>query len=184
MDIPKHYLKFAEALKSYNNSINIYSSSAYDKLGFHIQDSINLANLVGNKRQNIVDFGSGSGLPSVMLAIENTESNVFAIESKKKKRDFISRIKSDLNIHNLHVYEGDIDSFLKSFKNKKIHCITAKAFASLDKIELILKRNRAVVNEVFIPISKNQVDSMYNHLKEFVHCVEVEGVDFYYLHKR
>ena len=184
MDIPKHYLKFAEALKLYNNNINIYSSNAYDKLGFHIQDSINLANLVGNKRQNIVDFGSGSGLPSVMLAIENTESNVFAIESKKKKRDFISRIKSDLSIHNLHVYEGDIDSFLKSFKYKKIHCVTAKAFASLDKIELILKKSRVVVNEVFIPISKKQADSTYSHLKEFLRYKEVEGIEFCYLHKR
>ena len=37
---------FIEALKSYNEGVNIYSKSAYDRLDFHIQDSLILASLI------------------------------------------------------------------------------------------------------------------------------------------
>ena len=153
MDIPKRYLNFSNCLKQYNKHINIYSSNAYDKLAYHIQDCINIATLIGNEQKNVVDFGSGSGLPSVMIANENPLVTVHAIESKEKKRRFIKEVKMHYGLHNLHVFDGDIDQFLKIFK-EPIDLLTAKAFASLDKINTYLKRSKKSVKKrtFFLPL--------------------------------
>ncbi len=53
-----------QLLKKFNMVTNIYSEKAYDKLDFHVRDSINMANIIGNSATNVIDLGSGSGFPA------------------------------------------------------------------------------------------------------------------------
>ncbi len=78
---------YVDLLQSANEQVNLYSKKTYDHLPFHIQDSLNLAEMA-NHAKIIVDMGSGSGFPSVIMAIQNPQSQVVAIESKGKKRRF------------------------------------------------------------------------------------------------
>ena len=84
---------YCEALKVYNQTTNIYSKNAYDKLPFHIQDGVTLATLIGNNKKRVLDIGSGSGLPAVIIAIINPKNHVTAVESKSRKTIFLDQIK-------------------------------------------------------------------------------------------
>ena len=180
MDLPRAYQEFDKQLRAYNQAINIYSSKSYDQLAFHIQDSIILSGLIPKTSKKVLDFGSGSGLPSVILANERPDLNVVAIESKAKKRTFIIKMKELYCLNNLIVFEGDIQQYLSTFP-KKIECLTAKAFASLDKIYSILKRSNKSCNYIFIPISYNQSQTVYKHLSDQIIIKKIQNVNFYYL---
>jgi 16S rRNA G527 N7-methylase RsmG len=81
-------LGYVEELLAYNERTNVYSKTAYGKLPFHVADSLTLAldirDTIGARR-GVLDLGSGSGLPSVLIACVNPELPVFAVESKSRK---------------------------------------------------------------------------------------------------
>lgn len=156
-------------LKTYNETTNIYSKLAYDKLDFHINDCINIAELCQNKKQTITDFGSGSGLPSIIISILCTESKVIAIESKSRKTKFLEWVKNELHLHNLEVVNQNIHEWIHHHSPKS-DIITSKAFASIEKALPIAKKI-ATKNATYItPISLNQLAELKKipgHTKTF-----------------
>ena len=75
MDQKKTIKAYITLLKEYNQTTNIYSKTAYNKLEFLIEDCNQLAKLITNTNQHVLDIGSGSGLPSVIIAIVNNKNN-------------------------------------------------------------------------------------------------------------
>jgi 16S rRNA (guanine(527)-N(7))-methyltransferase RsmG len=150
-------------LKAYNEHTNIYSKKAYDKLNFHIQDCINIANIIGNKEYDVLDMGSGSGLPSAIVAIINPLNHVYAIESKSKKYKFLSQVKDTLKLTNFFPVCMDINEYISTYTPMP-HFVTAKAFAPYEKIQAICKRLSGKNNPLLIvPISaEQQADLPYN----------------------
>ena len=146
-------------LKEYNEKVNVYSKSAYDKLPFHIQDCLNLAELIGNKPIKVVDMGSGSGLPSVILAIANNQNTIMAVESKAKKCEFLRHIQSELKLDKYRVINMDINEFIHQ-KAGQGQYYTAKAFGSFEKVEGILTRGKIKNAQLFIPISGQQYQEL------------------------
>ena len=182
MNIAKKYLKYVDLLKDYNSHINIYSANAYEKLGFHIQDSVNIASILPRETQHVLDFGSGAGLPAVMIASEKPDINVVAIESKEKKRKFIELTKSEYQLSNLTIFQGDIDFYLKN-NTSYIDFITAKAFSSYENVRAYLRRHRIKYGSIIIPISLKQLETVYR--KYHKNCLEIslQSQTFYYLIK-
>ena len=180
MDLPKVYLEFEKHLKVYNQSINIFSASSYEHLSFHIQDSILLSGLIPESVNQVLDFGSGSGLPSVILANERPDIYVVAIESKAKKRRFIQEMKHLYRLNNLYVFNGDIHQYLVS-TTSHVECVTAKAFGSLGKIQTILNRANKSADYIYIPISYNQANGCYKDYADKILSVKFEKTVFYYL---
>ena len=91
--------EYVRLLLAYNERTNVYSKSAYDKLPFHIEDSMTLALLVGKEaRHGSLDLGSGSGLPSLVIACVNPELPVWAIESKSRKTRFLAHAAKQLDL--------------------------------------------------------------------------------------
>ncbi|MDA1353353.1 MAG: class I SAM-dependent methyltransferase [bacterium] len=170
---------YVSILKKYNETTNIYSRSAYDRLAFHIKDSQIIANLIGNQQQRVVDMGSGSGLPSIVIAICNPTSTVIAVESKNRKRLFLHLAKKELRLTNFHVHEGDVQSYLAQSKEKKekIDIYTAKAFAPLYKIEKILNTMRKTAYKLIVPYS---VDQVKDHDKDHEIHTQIDENDMKY----
>ena len=61
MSISNQIQRYLDALKSYNEHTNVYSTHAYDRLDFHVQDCLSLADLIGNDPVRVLDIGSGHG---------------------------------------------------------------------------------------------------------------------------
>ena len=177
------YLPFMESLKSYNECVNIYSKSAYDRLGFHIQDSLILAALIAHGNERVVDFGSGAGFPSFFIAHQNPSIITVSVESKEKKRIFLRQLKEEYALSNWHIFDGDIKQFL-DHNRKPIDCLTAKAFGSVSKIMSYFQSRHRKPSSMLLPISKNQSENIsldglgfkkYDIIRKFY-----DGISYYY----
>lgn len=147
--------RYIALLKEYNTHTNIYSANAYDKLQFHIEDSVNILKYIPKNTRQILDIGSGSGLPAIPLAIGRRDIHVTAIESKSRKTKFLISAKSALGLENLTVITSDIHEYIAQCKPMP-QVITAKAFAPIDRLLPILKTLAQSRATVIIPISETQ----------------------------
>ena len=146
--------RYIECLKTFNEHTNIYSKKAYDHLPFHMQDSVNIAMLIGDKPLNIVDLGSGSGFPSIPIAVMNPENKVVAIESNGKKAHFLQQTATELGLKNYAVLQMDANQLHR--EKLPIDAITAKAFKPLSEVVSLAKRI-ARHAKLIVPLSLAQV---------------------------
>ena len=103
-------------------------------------------------------YGIWLGFAGIILAISST-ADVICIESKEKKRQFLEYAKEALDLNNLHVFDGDVQSFTKNSR-AKITSFSAKAFAKPPKLLMYLSMFRPHqyrTNSVcYVPISERQ----------------------------
>ena len=80
--------------------------------------------------KNILDIGTGGGLPGIPLAIFNENKNIYLSEKNNKKNYHLKKTIKLLEIENATTVGGAN----KNTKiNKKIDCVVTKAFASTKK---------------------------------------------------
>ncbi len=144
-------------LKDYNEITNVYSKSAYDRLGFHIQDSVCLAACIGNSPKQILDLGSGSGMPSVILAIQNDQSEITAVESRGRKASFIKDCGKQLGLANLRVLNVDANT-LRPERLGRVDVVTAKAFAKPLDVLTVISKIGLKAGKLWIPASTTQCE--------------------------
>jgi 16S rRNA (guanine527-N7)-methyltransferase len=173
--------EYVTQLKGYNEHTNIYSASAYDKLQFHIEDSLNILNLIPKTTRRILDIGSGSGLPSIPMAIARTDINVTAVESKSRKTRFLAEVKTAIGLHNLTVVTANIAEYIHKEKPTP-DVITAKAFAPIDRLLPLLKTLAYTRSTAIIPVSQAQATELNHHpFPGFIlkHGIETDGTHTY-----
>ena len=80
--------------------------------------------------KNILDIGTGSGLPGIPLAIFNENKNIYLSEKNNKKNYHLKKTTKTLGINNATI----VGSSNKNTKIKnKVDCVVTKAFASTKK---------------------------------------------------
>ncbi len=77
--------------------------------------------------KNLVDVGSGAGLPGVLLAICRPELAVTSIDSNGKKTRFQNQVKIELSLTNLTVIKGRAEDC----KAEPFEAVISRAFASI-----------------------------------------------------
>ncbi len=83
----------------------------------------------------IADLGSGGGLPGIPLAIYLPENSFYLIEAKRKKADFLHKMKATLALDNLEVINENISEVKKKFA-----FFTARGLGSMPKIIQLTRR--------------------------------------------
>ncbi len=170
---------YIELLKEYNEDVNVFSRKSYETLPFHIEDCQNLASLIPDTANVIFDLGSGSGLPSVILAILLRNVTVYALESKGKKCAFLDLVKADLDLKNYLVVNTNVFEFPTRVVSPDV--ITAKAFGPLEKTLRVAERFAKKGTQLIVPISQKQRDAYLIEYGVKVHFMEKNG--FLYLTK-
>ena len=167
---------YVSELLSYNERTNVYSKSAYDKLPFHVTDSLTLAMHIRSRApRGVLDLGSGSGLPSVLIACVNPEIPVYAVESKSRKTRFLAHAGKKLDLQNYVPLTQNVNELARSWCFDVDH-VTAKAFKPLPEVEPIMRRCVMGDAQMLVPISEAQV-------REFAleeHQLERRGDSFLY----
>jgi len=77
---------------------------------------------------NVLDVGSGGGLPGIVLAIVRPDMNVSMIDTVHKKTAFLTQVKAQLGLGNVTVYTMRVEQLQVS---DKFDVITSRAFADL-----------------------------------------------------
>jgi len=80
------------------------------------------------RARNVLDVGSGGGLPGIVLAIVRPDMNVSMIDTVHKKTAFLTQVKAELELINVTVYTARVEQLQVS---DKFDVITSRAFADL-----------------------------------------------------
>lgn len=97
---------------------------------------------------NVLDIGSGAGLPGLVIAINSPTTKVLMSEKNKKKAYFINKTIQSLGIKNADIINAPISKNTKV--DKKFNIITARALASARQIvklseQLLIKDGKFIL---------------------------------------
>ena len=127
------------------------------QLPFHVADSLTLAMRVRQAAQRgVLDLGTGSGLPSVLIACVNPELPVYAVESKSRKTRFLERAAAVLELPLFVPLTSDVNELSRRSYFDVDH-VTAKAFKPLPEVGPIGERCILHDARLLVPISEAQV---------------------------
>jgi len=126
---------FIEFMLEYNKTHNLTAITDMNEcLNKHIVDSLLPISIFKNKNK-IIDIGCGAGFPSVPLSIINRNFNITAVDSVKKKTDFVKLVKNKFNLDNLNVVNGRIEDLAKNLDyREKFDIVISRAVAPLNVI--------------------------------------------------
>lgn len=174
-------IKYASLVMEYNKNVNITGAKNKDNfLNDHIIDSL-MALDAFYDHDNIIDIGTGAGLPSIPLAIVYKNKKFTLCESKNKKADFLKIAKNELELNNIEVkcinaYEikekydtitsrafSDISTLLKIFSKLKTKNAVLIAYkGKMEKIEEELKNVN--ISKYNIEIKKLPIEDKERHI--------------------
>ena len=124
---------FVELLTEWNEKMNLVSkNSLADVWARHVLDSVQLVNYIPEKTKYLVDIGSGSGFPGIVLAILLQEKlpslKITLVESIAKKAMYLNDVVEKIGLNSVNVLNDRVENAV--FKN--VDLITARAVAALN----------------------------------------------------
>lgn len=94
----------------------------------HVLDSLSAVPAF-TEAQNVLDVGSGGGLPGMILAICYPDKKISMIDTVSKKTAFLNQAKAELGLNNVTVYSARVESLQV---NQRFDVITSRAFSELN----------------------------------------------------
>jgi 16S rRNA (guanine527-N7)-methyltransferase len=150
--------KYHDLILSWSKRINLVSKQDQGKLlENHILDSLGPIEMIPSTG-NLIDIGSGAGLPGIPLAIVYPSLNVTLLESIHKKVLFLRVTIDQLGLDNIRIFEGRLEG-LNEFEYYDIATIRAlpKWESHLERIKSLIKPDGKIIYYEY--------RSVYNQIK-------------------
>ncbi len=117
-------------LQKWNRAFNLTAITDPNKmLSYHLLDSLSVAGEFRDAK-NVLDVGSGAGLPGIPLAILQPFVQWVLLDSNGKKTRFIQQAVADCSLHNVEVVQARVEDYHAPFH---LDVIVSRAYASLGK---------------------------------------------------
>ncbi|MFC1551771.1 16S rRNA (guanine(527)-N(7))-methyltransferase RsmG [Candidatus Latescibacterota bacterium] len=124
---------YYEVLSEYNFRTNLVSKGDMKRFPeYHILDSLKIASchdMSGVGR--MMDFGSGAGLPGIPLAIAFPHIEMYLVDSRKKRCEFLSAAVERIPLSNAHVLQRRAE-ILSEDHDRSFDCVVTRATVSLE----------------------------------------------------
>lgn len=128
-DQVKKLMDYLTLLDKWNSTYNLTAvRDPQAMLTYHLLDSLAVVPFLSEVK-NLLDVGSGGGLPGVVLAIVYPEMKVSMIDIVHKKTAFLNQVKIELGLDNVMVYTGRVEELQM---DELFDGIISRAFASLN----------------------------------------------------
>jgi 16S rRNA (guanine527-N7)-methyltransferase len=122
-------LAYLALLVKWNSVYNLTSiRDPHDMVKQHLLDSLSAVHAF-TQAKNVLDVGSGGGLPGIILAIVFPSTSISMIDIVNKKTAFLTQVKAELKLKNVTVHTGRVE--LLKVENK-FDVITSRAFSELN----------------------------------------------------
>ncbi|MBE0469056.1 MAG: 16S rRNA (guanine(527)-N(7))-methyltransferase RsmG [Methyloprofundus sp.] len=123
-------LAFVRLIEKWNKTYNLTAiRNREEMLHLHILDSLAVLPFVSGK--NIIDVGTGAGLPGIPLAIFMPEVRFTLLDSNAKKTRFVQQAILELKLKNVEVVHSRVEQLKRAGEFDAVLC---RAFASLHDI--------------------------------------------------
>lgn len=139
--LPELIARYLLLIEKWNRIHNLTAiRNPHDMLYQHVMDS--LAVLPHISGPQILDVGSGAGLPGIPIALARPGWQVLLVESNQKKASFLQQVKIELALQNVIVMVKRIEDVQS---DTRINTIITRAFSELGNF-LNLTRHLAMEN--------------------------------------
>ena len=123
---------YADELRRWNKAVNLVSPSTIADLETrHIKDSLQLLEHLPDRPITLMDWGSGGGLPGMVLALSRMDDVVHFVESDMKKCEFLRHVSREtfrpVTVHTKRIEAVEPSVF-------KPDVLTARALAPLEQL--------------------------------------------------
>ncbi len=126
--IQAQMLHYLHLMREWNRVYNLTSiRDPKEMIVLHLLDSLSISQHLHGK--NIIDIGTGAGLPGIPLALINPEKHFLLLDSNHKKTRFLNQVIYDLKLKNVEVVHARCDSYNHS--TLRFDSILSRAFSSL-----------------------------------------------------
>jgi 16S rRNA (guanine527-N7)-methyltransferase len=126
-EVQQKLLAYLALLQKWNKVYNLTAvRDPNEMVTLHLLDSLSVLPYV--KAKNLLDVGSGGGLPGVVLAMCLPSLQVTTIDTVQKKAIFMRQVKGELGLDNLQVVHARVESFKPA---EKFELIISRAFSEL-----------------------------------------------------
>ena len=130
--------QYANLISKWNRVYNLTALRQQETiLTHHLLDCLAIINPLANwakenglAHPNILDVGSGAGLPGLVIAICQPDWNIHTIDTVGKKAAFMQQVAAQLQLKNVAVHHGRVET-LGQQNPMRFDLITSRAFSSL-----------------------------------------------------
>lgn len=137
-------IKYKELVEQKASSLKLLSKKDIKLiLKKHILESLFFLKILKGKK--VIDIGSGAGFPGIPVAIFKKEHKFILIERSKLKAEFLRKVKRELFIKNISIFDDDLEKFMISE-----YCEYISRAAGYERILKTLKKKE--LKGVFYPV--------------------------------
>ena len=120
-------LAYLSLLQKWNKVYNLTAvRDPVEMVTLHLLDSLSVLPHINSK--NLLDVGSGGGLPGIVLAICKPELQVTTIDTVQKKAIFMRQAKGELGLDNLTAVHARVENFQPS---EPFEIVISRAFSEI-----------------------------------------------------
>ena len=120
-------LIYKDLLIKWNKVFNLISVKGVEEIvTHHFLDCLAVVPYIEGK--NILDVGSGAGMPGVIIGLCSPEKNITLVDSVGKKTAFLKQTCAELNLSNITVLNMRVEDITT---NKFFDSIIARAFSEM-----------------------------------------------------
>ena len=123
----ENLIAYVQLLDKWNKTYNLTSvRSAEEMLVKHLLDSLSISTFIN--KNNILDVGTGPGLPGIPLAIMHPDKAFTLLDSLGKRVRFLKQTVFELGVSNVNAVQSRVEEFSPQHR---FDVILSRAFASL-----------------------------------------------------
>ena len=146
-------IDYLSLLKKWNKTYNMTAITQWDEmLVKHVFDSMSVISFIKGKQ--VVDVGSGGGLPGIVLAILLPEVNFVLIDSVGKKVRFLNHVKKVLDLDNVTAVNIRVEDYKPV---ALFDTIISRAFSSITDFERLC-RHLLAINGQMIAMKGSEIE--------------------------
>ncbi len=111
-------LRYSRELLAWNEKMSLVSLKSSLDIIKHLVDSLTPACFVTADSLNLLDIGTGAGLPGIPLKIINPSLRVTLVEASRKKTSFLKSVIRTLGLQDIQVVNSRIESLVSDTSYK------------------------------------------------------------------
>ena len=132
-------IKYLELIKQYQKKMNITAiRDVNDIIDKHFLDSLSAIQFIqkevdkSGSNVQLIDIGSGAGLPGIPIKIFFPDTKMLLLEAKKNKKVFLDTVVSSLELKKTAVLQNRAEKLGKMAEHReKYHIVVSRAVAQL-----------------------------------------------------
>lgn len=129
------FYEYMNILLEWNQKINLTTIiKPEDIIIKHFIDSLTVLKYIKNEKINVIDIGTGAGLPGIPIKIANESNNVTLLDSLNKRVVFLDNVINELKLKDIVAVHARAEEYIKKEKREIYDIAVSRAVANMSTL--------------------------------------------------